>query len=137
MPGEDRQGIVVAILTLVTCGIYGFYWQWVTTKELANALGRDDLSPGKDLLITILTCGMWSIYVLNRNAEVVAEGKRRYGVNAESKGTIILILTFIAVFNGITALVGPVILQEELNALWKLMRASGGTPPGDALQTTV
>ena len=46
-----RESWLVIVLTLVTCGVYLFYWQYVTTAELRTVSGRDDLNPILDLVI--------------------------------------------------------------------------------------
>ena len=112
-----------AVLTMVTCGFYYFYWQWVTTEELKNATGRDDLNPMTDLLLTICCCGLWSVYVQYRNAQVVHEAFQARGASHEDKSTLILILHALSALNGMTGLVAILMLQDEYN---KLGDASGG-----------
>lgn len=119
-----REPWLPAVLTLVTCGIYYFYWQYVTTEELKNATGRDDLNPMTDLLLSILCCGLWSIYVQYRNAQAVHGVFAARNVRHEDKSTMILILHALSALNGATGLVAILMLQDEYNKLGDL--ASGG-----------
>ena len=112
-----------AVLTLVTCGVYYFYWQYVTTEELKNTTGRQELNPVTDLLLTLVCCGFWSIYVQYRNARVVHETLQARGQPHEDKSTMILVLHALSVLNGMTGLFAMLLLQGEYNKL-------AGPPPG-------
>lgn len=120
-----------AVLTIVTCGVYYFYWQYVTTEELKTATGREDLNPMMDLLLTLLCCGLWGIYVQYRNAQVVHEAFAARGQAHEDKSTFILILHALAALNGITSLIALLMLQDEFNKLGDLQGGGGafGGPP--------
>lgn len=112
-----RDAWLPPLLTMVTCGIYMFYWQYVTTDELKRASGREDLSPMTDLLLSILCCGLWSIYVQYRNAQVVHEVFQRTGRPHEDKSTMVILMHALAFVNGITSLFAIMMLQEEYNKL--------------------
>jgi hypothetical protein len=53
-----RDPTVVAVLNLVTLGIYWFYLVYVWSDETNRLLGRYKYPPGLMLLISILTCGL-------------------------------------------------------------------------------
>ena len=112
-----------AVLTVVTCGIYYFYWQYVTTEELKGASGREELNPGMDLLITLLCCGIYGIYVQYRNAQIVHETLTARGQQHEDKSTMILILHAAAAINGLTGIIAILLLQDEYNKLADLPSA--------------
>lgn len=118
-----RDSWIVPVLTLVTCGIYYFIWQYTTTEELKTVSGREDLNPVLDLIITILCCGLYGIYVQYRNAQVIHEVMARSGVPHEDKSNIILIMHALHAFTGVTGLIGLMIAQDEINKL-----ADGGRP---------
>jgi hypothetical protein len=122
-----REPWIVPVLAMLTCGLYLIYWQYVTTDELKRATGRDDLSPVMDLILSFVLCGFWGIWVSYRNAQIVHEQYVQRGMPHEDKSTLILILYVAAFFNGLTALLAPMILQEELNKLGD--RLAGGSPP--------
>lgn len=121
-----RESWIPPVLTMVTCGIYMFYWQYVTTQELKQVSGREDLNPMMDLLLSILCCGFWSIYVQYRNAQVVHEMYARYNKPHEDKSTFVLIMHALAFVNGITSLLALMILQDEFNKLADLGGGGGG-----------
>jgi len=118
-----------ALLTVVTCGVYYFYWQYITTEELKSATGREDLNPMTDMLLSVACCGLWAIYVQYRNAQVVHETMTARSQQHEDKSTFILILHALAAFNGATGLFAILLLQEEYNKLGKALEAGGGGGP--------
>lgn len=112
-----RDSWVPPVLTLVTCGIYYFYWQFVTADELKRVTGREDLNPVLDLIITLLCCGFWGIYVQYRNVQVVHQVFEARGQRHEDRAAFVLILHALAVLNGFTGLFAMMIVQDELNKL--------------------
>ncbi len=50
-----KRGIVqVIIFSIITCGIYLFFWVYVTARDLQAVAGRSSFSPALILLLTIL-----------------------------------------------------------------------------------
>ena len=130
-----RDSWMPPVLTLVTCGIYYFYWQYVTTEELKTATGREDLNPMLDLLLTLVCCGLWSIYVQYRNAQVVHETFQARGVQHEDKSTFVLIMHALSALNGITGLIAMMMLQDELNKCADLLGGGAGAGFGAGPRT--
>lgn len=124
-----REPWIVLVLTFVTCGLYHLWWQYTTTEELRDESARDDLNPTTDLLLTVVTCGLWAVYVAYRNAQVVHEIYAKHGMQHDDKSTLIVLLYAVAVFNGVTALLAPMILQDELNKLEDQVLAGTGRLP--------
>ncbi|HHH27926.1 MAG TPA: DUF4234 domain-containing protein [Polyangiaceae bacterium] len=120
-----REPWLPAVLTMVTCGVYYFYWQYVTTEELRDATGRDDINPLTDLLLTILCCGMWGIYVQYRNAQAVHGMFEARGAVHDDKSSFILILHALSLVNGMTGLFAMMMLQEEFNKAAQLSAGQG------------
>ncbi|UJR83941.1 DUF4234 domain-containing protein [Sandaracinus amylolyticus] len=124
-----REPWIVLVLTFVTCGLYHLWWQYSTTEELKRVSGRDDLNPTMDLILTLLTCGLWVVYVAYRNAQVVHEMYGSRGMQHDDKSTLLVILYAVAVFNGVTAFIAPMILQDEINKLADRVLGSAGPAP--------
>ncbi len=57
-----REPVMVLLLTLVTCGIYGIYWILVNNKDARDNEGFDGPSGIVLLLLTIVTCGIYMLY---------------------------------------------------------------------------
>jgi hypothetical protein len=111
---------MVLVLTMLTCGIYYLYWVYATSSELKEALGDEEIKPGIDLLLTIVTCYLWAIYLEHRNAQRVHAALLSRDPYAKDQSEIILILNVCAVFVGVTWLIATYILQEEYNKLTRL-----------------
>ena len=110
--------VTMIVLNLVTCGVYWFYWCYVTTQELKVSTGRADLNPGMDLLLNIVTCSMYGIFVEYRNAQAVHQVFAQRGIPHEDKSNMILIMNVLMFFTGgVTAIIAVVFMQEELNKL--------------------
>ena len=59
-----REIVAVVLLSIFTCGIYSFYWFYVTTNELNE---NDKSTPelmnyALAFLLTLVTCGIYGIY---------------------------------------------------------------------------
>jgi len=112
-----RDPVMVLIFTYLTCGIYGLYWQYVTTQELAQASGKTELNATTELLLSVLTCGLFSLYVYYRNAELIHATLEQRGIAHENKTQTVLLLVVASFVVGVTAWVPPLLLQEEYNKL--------------------
>ena len=52
MKGEVRNPTTVWLLSLCTCGMYGLYFIYLSNTELKNYLGKEDLNPVVEALIS-------------------------------------------------------------------------------------
>jgi hypothetical protein len=122
-----RNPLGVVGLSLVTLGIYFFFWWYFINREmhdLGRARGRDlGQSPGNSLLAMVLG---WIIIVPPivsewRTSMRIQQAQETVGVQPTVSGPVIFILLF---------LIGPVgvwYAQSELNKVWEAQR-SGGAP---------
>jgi hypothetical protein len=60
--GQPKNPTTVALLTLVTCGIYGIYWGYVTFEELKQHNG-EGMGGGVGALLTWLLAGYFLVIV--------------------------------------------------------------------------
>jgi hypothetical protein len=111
-----RSSATVIVLTLVTCGIYGYIWLYKSSDELRAATGDQSINPTTDLLLSLVTCGIWYVYAMYRNTKKYYDVFRAMNVPRDDKSTLVLIC---ALFIGILA---PYFAQEEHNALCRLAR---------------
>jgi hypothetical protein len=70
---SQRAVWLVVLFTVLTLGLYLFYWDYATTRDLRRATGRTDLRPWMDLLLSLHTLGLWRLYTHFRNATAVDE----------------------------------------------------------------
>ncbi len=112
-----RDLLTVGLLTFFTCGLYALYWQFKTTEELKAVTGKSDLNPTLELVVSIVTCGIFSIYAHYRNAQLVTEKMRTVNPAYEDKSTLVLVLDLASLVVGVTWIVAVIMLQDELNKL--------------------
>ncbi len=114
---KQRNPALVIIFSIITCGIYEFYWIVATTNEVQNKLKSPDgsvKSGGLALLFTIITCGIYSYYWWYKMGQRQGQLGKEYGVNSVSdNAALYLILCFI----GIGAVINMVLLQSNLNKI--------------------
>jgi hypothetical protein len=121
--GEERSVVLVIVLTLITCGIYGLVVMYRIGEELNAHRRRQDINPAADLLITIVTCGLWNIYLLYKYPKALQDATVEEGLPV-SDVTVPCLLLGIFGFG----FVGIGILQNELNRHWeahRTLRAEG------------
>lgn len=104
---KKRDIAISIILTIVTCGIYGFYWCAVLNDELKHEAKEDGFtSGGMVVLLSIVTCGIYTIYWSYKMGQFVDKTKK----NTDNTGILYLILSLIGFDIIVYALI-----QNELN----------------------
>jgi hypothetical protein len=114
---QKRSPITVALLILVTFGIYGIVWQ-VKTKGEMNKLGAN--IPTAWLLIIPLV----NIYWLWKYSE---------GVEQTTKGQMSAILSFVLLY--LLSIIGAAVVQDSFNKIGSVP-AQATTAPQDASPAT-
>ena len=117
----ERNPALVLLLTLVTCTVYGYYWLYITSDELRRETGREDVSPIVDLLLAIVTAGLWGLYATWRNAKIVHEELESRGETHTDSTAAVLVFNLSTFVWGAGWLVSMVLLQLDYN---RLSRAS-------------
>ena len=94
---EAVRGIATCIiLTMVTCGFYGFYWQYMQFKTLNAWLGREEHNYVVYLLLTIITCGLYGLYYEYKFAMSMQEVQRSRGMQVNDNLPVLaLVLAFL------------------------------------------
>jgi uncharacterized membrane protein YjgN (DUF898 family) len=92
-----RNPVVVLLLTLITFGIYGIYWEVVTKGEMVKK-GADIPTA---LLIIVPVANLWWAYKYCMGVEKVTNGKM--------SGVLALVLMLVL------GLVGMAIIQDAFN----------------------
>ncbi|OTN76224.1 hypothetical protein A5886_001301 [Enterococcus sp. 8G7_MSG3316] len=112
---QQRSVLMVILLTIITCGIYYFFWFYQVTKELTEYSEDDRLSPGLSVVLTIVTCGFYQIYWWYRIADVFvsAQQKAKYPRVNDNKILFVVLTLF-----GLD-IINMAILQSDMNQLWK------------------
>ena len=118
-----RNPLGVVGLTLITFGIYSFYWYWKINDELRRVERDDSISPTRSLMAMLFG---WIIIVPPfiaawNTAKHVEAFERRVGVQQTVEPILVLVLmVLLAIANG-------AYLQDHLNRGWDA--ASRGSLP--------
>jgi hypothetical protein len=116
----ERNGAMVIVLSIFTCGVYYLFWCYNTTSELKAALADEELKPGLDILLIVVTCTLWSVYAQYRNAQKVHAALLSRDPYAKDQSDMVLGLHLAGLLVGATGLIAVYILQEELNRLARM-----------------
>ncbi len=109
-----RSIAVDLILTVVTCGFYGLYWQYKQMEALNAWLGRQDYSFAMWFLLGLVTCGFFAVYYEYKMATGIIEIQGNYGLRESSDLPLICIL--LSIFG--LAVVSLAIQQGEINKFY-------------------
>ncbi|MCI8962438.1 MAG: DUF4234 domain-containing protein [Eubacterium sp.] len=107
---KEKNLALCIILSIVTCGIYLYYWI-VTLTDDTNAIAGEpeDTSGVIALVLTIVTCGIYGLYWAYKRGEKIDKAHQLNGQTASNGGVLYLILY---IFGGIIALA---LIQNEVN----------------------
>ena len=118
-----RNPLGVLGLTVITFGIYAFYWYYMINDELRRFERDETISPTRSLMAVLFG---WIIIVppfiaLYNTAKHVQSAEQRLGVQPQLEpALVIVIMLIISIANG-------VYIQEHQNRIWD--RAGGAVPP--------
>jgi hypothetical protein len=113
MGPEKRSPGVVILLSVVTCGIYLYYWIYCVSKETKEFLGNDQINPGMEVLLSIVTCGIYFIYWFYKYGKLQAEMCERAQIAVTDNSIVYLILAIVGL-----SIISVAIMQSQLNTIW-------------------
>ena len=61
---RQRNFATVFLLSIITCGIYFFYFLYTTTRDMNIMVGNDNRNtdPGIVVLLSLVTCGLYDLF---------------------------------------------------------------------------
>lgn len=104
---------VCILLSIVTCGLYSFYWLVVLNDELNELSGEDGASGVLVLVFSFLTCGIYSLYWYYKAGEKIriAQFKRNMA-QSDSLGIMFLILGVLGL-----GIISFSLMQDSINKM--------------------
>ena len=115
--GEERNIVLTLLFSFITCGIYSLLVRYQLGTEL-NAHGRrSTLSPGLDIFLGIVTCGLWFAYSDFRYAEELKLTCVDERAPSQDVSILVLLLTLFGM-----GWISVLILQNEANQHWRRHR---------------
>lgn len=110
-PITQKDIAVSIILTIITCGIYGYYWLYTQDSDLQTLLPRPGAtSSGMVVLYSLITCGIYHYYWMYKAGEMIDQCKNQRGVPSSNSGILYLVLSLVGL-----AIVSHALIQNELN----------------------
>jgi hypothetical protein len=126
-----RNPLGVLGLTLITLGIYGFYWYYKVNEEIQRYTGDQTISPSRSLLAVIpgflLIVPPFIAYY--NTATHVMEMEQQRGIGSQISPALVVVIALV-LWIGMAAYV-----QEHLNRVWDSASmgagatGAGGAPP--------
>lgn len=120
----DRGLFLFIVLTILTCGIYVWYFYYSVAKD-ANIIcegdGEETAGLLKHILLVIVTCGIYEYIWQCQFADRLRRNASRYGVNIEESGTTVILWFFPG--NCCCGLGGFVAYHIQMKNLNKMARA--------------
>lgn len=112
MTKERNVGLVI-VFSIITCGIYGFYWYYVTMRDMSDMVGRDELDIAIELLLLIF-CWPYSIYWYYKYGKKAAIMDGIVGLPEQDDSIILLILAILGF-----GIISMALLQHHINLVWQ------------------
>jgi hypothetical protein len=134
-PYLKRSPVIVLVLSLVTLGIYFFYWYYKVNDELKRYARDDTISPMRSLMAVLFG---WLIIVppfiaVYNTATHIQQAEQRADVQQQIEPVLVL------VFQIVFSLANPPYMQDHMNRIWDhatgaapLPAATGALPPPPA-----
>ncbi|MCM1056958.1 MAG: DUF4234 domain-containing protein [Firmicutes bacterium] len=117
----DRGLLVYIILTIITCGIYSYYFLYRMAKDVNIACEGDGESTAgllQFIVLSFVTCGIYSWIWYYKLGNRLAENAPRYGMNFQENGTTVLMwLLFGSMLCGIGPFIAMNILIKNSNKI--------------------
>lgn len=117
----DRSLLMYILLSIVTCGIYGWYFLYCMARDVNIACDGDgETTPGlaQLILFSLLTCGIYGYYWYYKLGNRLAANGPRYGLNIQENGSTVILWCLIGyVICGIGSYVAMHILIKNTNAI--------------------
>ena len=107
---QERNLVTNLLLSIFTCGIYGFVWFITLTDDASTVAEDSSISGATAFLLTIVTCGIYGIYWNYKMGKLLYQGKQNVGLHASDNSVLYLILGLFG-----AGIVNYCLMQSELN----------------------
>ncbi len=117
----DRSLIVYILLSLITCGIYGYWFIYQLAQDVNTACqGDNEKTAGlvAYIVFSFLTCGIYQFYWMYKIGNRLSAKASYYGIHMPENGTTILMwLLFGSLLCGFGAIYAHHILFKNTNII--------------------
>jgi hypothetical protein len=121
--GTRREPGLVLLFGILTFGIYYLWWIHEVSRETQEYLGEPDTTPTLEVVLTVVTCGIYIYFWDWKMAEKIHRMQQMAGVpNPTNNNILYLVLNLFGL-----GIVNSMIEQGHLNEIW--MNTERRTPP--------
>ena len=118
---EERSLITYILLSIVTCGIYGYWFLYMLAQDMNVVCeGDGQTTPGlvQFILLSFITCGLYAWYWYYCIGNRMAANAPRYGLTFQENGTTVLLWCVVGmVLCGLGPYIAMHIIIKNMNAL--------------------
>lgn len=118
---QKRDIAIAVILSIVTCGIYQFYWIYKMTEDTDYYSGDNSMNPATTVILSIVTCGIYLYYWYYKTGKLISLGKQRWGMVSSDNSLLYLLLGIFGF-----GIVSMCLMQNELNELYDFTSMNNG-----------
>ena len=105
------------ILSLITCGIYGIYWEYCIVQDSNTASNEPyATSGGMVILLSIVTCGIYGLYWAYKNGNRMNAAMARAGLPCDTNKALLYVI--LNIFS--LSIVTMALMQDDLNRMASL-----------------
>ena len=110
---KKRNVALCVIFTIITCGIYGFYWM-AQINNCANELADPPKKTGGGVavLLTIVTLGIYGFYWAYKMGGLLDAALAKRSMPTQNRSVVYLILAVIQL-----GFVGWILMQSTINSM--------------------
>lgn len=90
----NRSIVAYILLSIITCGFYGYYFQYSIARDVNEACEGDGEKTGglvAYILLCFITCGFYGLYWEYKLGNRLAQNGPRYGLQFQENGTSVLV----------------------------------------------
>ena len=117
----DRSLVTFILLSIITCGIYSYYFLYMLARDVNTVCeGDGQETPGllPFILLSFVTCGFYALYWYYCLGNRLASNAPRYGLHFQENGTTVLLWYLVGAFLcGIGPYVAMYFLMRNTNSL--------------------
>lgn len=119
--GKTRDPVMVILLSIITCGIYAFFWYYTIMTDMNLTLGEERMNPILLLVLSII-CFPVFWFVLYKTDKGLAEVTQKEGLQYKENFTMWLLLSLLL---GVGMFVAYYQITATFNEIWAKRSRSG------------
>ena len=94
-------------------GLYFYYWVYCMSKETKEFLGDDSINPGMEVVLCLITCGIYTIYWYYKYGKLQLDMGSRAGLPDAGNSILYLVLAILGL-----SIISMAIMQNQQNVIW-------------------